>query len=298
MVDYLLGVGILAAIYAINALSLNLQVGMTGLLNFGQVAFVGIGAYSVAILDSHGIPWFFGFLLGAVLAGIAGAVVGRLGRTLASDYWAIATLALAELVRLVALNQDGFTGGAQGISAVTGVWTNLAGTARVTTTFATTFVLIALAFVCAWRVRNGQYGRVLVLIRENPDLAASLRHDVVSAKTRVMALSAVMASVTGGFYAMYISFIGPSQLLPFATFLIFTMIVVGGLANTTGAVVGAILITLLYDGTRFVPDVISMSPDQAAGVRILVVGVVLVGFLLLRTEGLVPEKVRAAHARR
>lgn len=112
MVDYLLGVGVLAAVYAINALSLNLQVGVTGLLNFGQVAFVGIGAYSVAILDSHGVPWMIGFVVGAVLAGIAGALVGRLGRTLASDYWAIATLALAELVRLVALNQDGFTGGA------------------------------------------------------------------------------------------------------------------------------------------------------------------------------------------
>jgi branched-chain amino acid transport system permease protein len=298
VVDYLLGVGILAAVYAINALSLNLQVGVTGLLNFGQVAFVGIGAYSVAILDSHGVPWIFGFLVGAVLAGIAGALVGRLGRTLASDYWAIATLALAELVRLVTLNQDRFTGGAQGLSAVTGLWTNLSGTARDAATFATIFVLLAIAYAVARRVRNDQYGRVLVLIRENPDLAASLRHNVVSAKVRVMALSAVMASVCGGFYAMYISFIGPSQLLPFATFLIFTMVVVGGLGNTTGAVVGAVLITVLYDGTRFVRDWIGVSADQAAAIRILVIGVVLLGFLLVRTEGLVPEKVKTAHARR
>lgn len=298
MVDYLLGVGVLAAVYAINALSLNLQVGVTGLLNFGQVAFVGIGAYSVAILDSHGVPWMIGFVVGAVLAGIAGALVGRLGRTLASDYWAIATLALAELVRLVALNQDGFTGGAQGISAVTGVWTNLSGMTRSVVTFLTILALLTLAYLCTARIRNGQYGRVLALIRENPDLAASLRHDVVSAKTRVMTLSAVMASITGGFYAMYISFIGPSQLLPFATFLIFTMVIVGGLGNTTGAVAGAVLITLLYEGTRFLRDLIDLSADQAAGVRILVVGVVLLGFLLLRTEGLVPEKVRAAHARR
>lgn len=298
MVDYLLGVGILAAVYSINALSLNLQVGVTGLLNFGQVAFVGIGAYSVAILDSHGVPWIFGFLVGAVLAGTAGAIVGRLGRTLASDYWAIATLALAELVRLVALNQDGFTGGAQGLSAVSGLWANLSGTARDAVTFVTILVLFAIAYFVARSVRNSQYGRVLVLIRENPDLAASLRHDVVSSKARVMALSGVMASVCGGFYAMYISFIGPSQLLPFATFLVFTMIVVGGLGNTTGAVVGAVLITVLYDGTRFVRDWIGVSADQAAGIRILVIGVVLLGFLLARTEGLVPEKVRAAHARR
>lgn len=298
MVDYLLGVGILAAVYAINALSLNLQVGVTGLLNFGQVAFVGIGAYSVAILDSHGVPWPIGFLVGGVIAGVAGALVGRLGRTLASDYWAIATLALAELLRLVALNQEGFTGGAQGISAVAGVWSGLRGTNRDAATFVTIALLLVVAYLVARWVRNSQYGRILVLIRENADLAASLRHNVVSAKVRVMALSAVMASVAGGFYAMYISYIGPSQLLPFATFIIFTMVVVGGLGNTTGAVVGAVLITLLYDGTRFLPDLITMSPDQAAGVRILTIGVVLLGFLLLRTEGLVPEKVRAAHARR
>ncbi|MBM7518669.1 branched-chain amino acid ABC transporter permease [Nocardioides nitrophenolicus] len=298
MVDYLLGVGILAAVYSINALSLNLQVGVTGLLNFGQVAFVGIGAYSVAILDRHDVPWFVGFVVGAVLAAFAGALVGRLGRTLASDYWAIATLALAELVRLVALNQEGLTGGAQGLSAVTGIWTGLSGTARDAATFATVLALLAASYVVARRVRMSQYGRVLVLIRENPDLAASLRHNVVSAKARVMALSAVLASVAGGFYAMYISFIGPSQLLPFATFLIFTMVVVGGLGNTTGAVVGAVLITVLYDGTRFVRDWIDVSPDQAAGIRILVIGVVLLGFLLVRTEGIVPEKVRAAHARR
>jgi branched-chain amino acid transport system permease protein len=296
--DYLLGVGILAAVYAINALSLNLQVGVTGLLNFGQVAFVGIGAYSVAILDSHGVPWGVGFIVGAVLAGTAGALVGRLGRTLSSDYWAIATLALAELVRLVALNQDGLTGGAQGLSAVTGVWTSLTGTSRDVATFVTIAVMLGIAYLVARRIRSGQYGRVLVLIRENPDLAASLRHDVVSAKVRVMALSAVMASVCGGFYAMYISFIGPTQLLPFATFLVYTMVVVGGLGNTTGAVVGAVLVTVLYDGTRFVRDWIDVSADQAAGIRILVVGVVLLGFLLVRTEGLVPEKVRAAHARR
>jgi branched-chain amino acid transport system permease protein len=298
VVSYLLGVGILASVYGINALSLNLQVGMTGLMNFGQVAFVGIGAYGVAILGMHGVAWYWGFLVGAVVAAISGALVGRLGRTLASDYWAIATLALAELVRLVALNQTSFTGGPQGISGVAGVWPRLHGTERELMTFLTILALIVVAGVVAWRVRNSQFGRVLVLIRENPNLAASLRHDVVSAKSRVMALAAVMAAISGSFYCMYISYMDPTQLIPFDTFLIFTMIVVGGLANTAGGIAGAVLITLLYDGTRYLPDVISMSADQAAGVRIFVVGVVLLGFLLWRPEGLIREKVRAADAGR
>lgn len=298
MVEFILSIALLAAVYGIYALSLNLQVGVTGMLNFGQVAFVGIGAYSVAILDSHGVHWSIGFLVGALLAGTAGALLGRLGRNLASDYWAIATLALAEVVRLIALNEDGLTGGAQGLAGVTGLWTSLSGSARTLATLATALVLLAVAYVVATRIRNSQFGRVLLLIRENSDLAASLRHDVVSAKSRVMAAAAIMAAVGGGFYAMYISFIGPTQLLPFATFLVFSMIVVGGLGNAAGAVLGAVLVTVLYDASRFLGNVLTLSADQVAGIRIFLVGAILLGFLMVRTEGLLPEKVRNADARR
>jgi len=298
VVEYLLGLGVLVAVYAINAVSLNLQVGVTGLMNFGQVAFVGIGGYSVAICGRYGLGWITGFIVGAVLAGAFGAAVGRLGRTLASDYWAIATLALAELIRLVVLNQDRLTGGPQGIGDITGVWGNLSGPARAVATLATVGVLLVVAALIAQRLTGGQYGRVLRTIRENQDLAASLGHDVVSAKIRIMALSAALASISGSFYAMYISFIGPSQLLPFATFLVFTMVVVGGLGNNLGAVAGAALIAVLYDVTRFLPQFIPLSADQVASLRILVVGVVLLAFLLTRTRGLVPETMRTFDARR
>lgn len=293
-----MSIALLAAVYGIYGLSLNLQVGVTGMLNFGQVAFVGIGAYSVAILDGHGVHWSIGFLVGTVLAGTAGALLGRLGRNLASDYWAIATLALAEVVRLIALNEEGLTGGAQGLAGVTGLWTSLSGTTRTLATLATALLLLALAYLVATRIRNSQFGRILLLIRENADLAASLRHDVVSAKSRVMAVAAIMAAVGGGFYAMYISFMGPTQLVPFATFLVFSMIVVGGLGNAVGAIVGAVLVTVLYDASRFLGNVLTLSADQVAGIRIFLVGAILLCFLLLRTEGLLPEKVRRIDARR
>lgn len=298
MAEFILSIALLATVYSIYALSLNLQVGVTGMLNFGQVAFVGIGAYSVAILDSHGVHWSIGFLVGAALAGIAGALLGRLGRNLASDYWAIATLALAEVVRLVALNEDGLTGGAQGLAGVTGLWTSLSGSTRTLAMLATALLLLAVAYLVATRIRHSQYGRVLLLIRENSDLAASLRHDVVSAKSRVMAVAAIMAAVGGGFYAMYISFMGPTQLVPFATFLVFSMVVVGGLGNAVGAIVGAVLVTVLYDASRFLGNVLTLSADQVAGIRIFLVGAILLGFLLVRTEGLLPEKVRSIDARR
>lgn len=298
MAEYLLGLMVLIGIYAINAVSLNLQVGFTGLMNFGQVAFVGIGGYSVAICDHYGWGWPVGFIIGAALAACFGAAVGRLGRTLASDYWAIATLALAELIRLVVLNQDRLTGGPQGIGDITGVWSNLSGPTRAAATLATIGVLLAATVLIATRLTGNQYGRVLRTVRENQDLAASLGHNVVSAKTRVMAVSAAMAAVSGGFFAMYISYIGPTQLLPFATFLIFTMVVVGGLGNLWGAVAGAALIAALYDVTRILPQIIPLSADQVASLRILAVGVVLLAFLLTRTRGLVPEKMRTFDAGR
>lgn len=298
MVEFLLSMVFLAAVYGIYAVSLNLQVGVTGMLNFGQVAFVGIGAYSVAILDSRGVHWSIGFLVGATLAGLAGALVGRLGRNLTSDYWAIATLALAEIVRLVILNQDSLTGGPQGLARITGLWTNLPVKMRMGASLATVLILLLLTYLVATAIRNSQFGRLLLLVRENPDLAASLRHDVVSTKSRLMALAAVMAAVGGGFYTMYISFIGPTQLLPFATFLIFSMIVVGGLGNTLGAIVGAVLVTTLYDASRFLGNVLTLSADQVAGIRIFLVGAVLLGFLMVRTQGLLPERVRQIDARR
>ncbi|WP_456695060.1 branched-chain amino acid ABC transporter permease [Aeromicrobium sp. P5_D10] len=297
MPDYLIGVAILFAVYGINAISLNLQVGVTGLINFGQVAFVGIGAYSVAILSQHSVPWPLGFLVGGIIAALAGAAVGRLGRTLASDYWAIATLALAELIRLIALNSD-FTGGAQGLSNVPNLWSGLSGRSRDLAILLTVLVLLGIAYLIGRRLVDGQFGRVLRTIREHQDLAAALGHDVVSAKVRVMAISAAIAAVSGGFYAMYISFIGPSQLMPFETFLIFAMVVVGGQGSVLGALLGAALITLLYDSSRFLNDIINLSADQAASARVLVVGAVLLGFLLVRSRGIVPEKARIFHAAR
>lgn len=297
MLDYTIGVAALFAVYGINAVSLNLQVGVSGLINFGQVAFVGIGAYSVAILSQHSVPWPVGFMVGGLIAAAAGAAVGRLGRTLSSDYWAIATLALAELARLIALNSD-FTGGAQGLSNVPTLWTDLTGRTRDIAVLVTALLVLGFAYLIARRLVDGQFGRILRTIREHQDLAAALGHDVVSAKVRIMAISAAIAAVAGGFYAMYISFIGPTQLLPFETFLIFAMIVVGGQGSVIGSLLGAALITLLYDASRFLNDVINLSADQAASARVLVIGAVLLAFLLVRSRGIVPEKARTFHVAR
>jgi branched-chain amino acid transport system permease protein len=296
VLEFLLGVAVLAALYGVLSVSLNLQAGVTGLLDFGLVAFFGIGAYATGIASIHDVPWELGVLIGAALAAVLGAAVGALGRTLGAEYWAIATLAVAELLRLVALNSDGLTRGAQGITSVQPFFPGLGPTAR---DLAWLVIAVALLAVCAfisWRVTETQFGRVLRLIREREDQAAALGHNVVGAKVRVMALSGVMAALMGSLYTHYITFIGPQQMAPFATFLVWTMVVVGGFGSLTGVVAGAFLVQLLYELTRFIDDVTNISAESAGGIRILVVGAALLGFLFFRPAGLVPERLRTVRA--
>jgi branched-chain amino acid transport system permease protein len=91
VLEFLLGVAVVAALFGVLAVCLNLEAGVTGLLNFGLVAFFGIGAYATGIASLHGVSWEIGMLIGVVLAALAGAGVGLLGRTLAAEYWAVAT---------------------------------------------------------------------------------------------------------------------------------------------------------------------------------------------------------------
>jgi branched-chain amino acid transport system permease protein len=298
VLDFLLGALVLAGLYGILAVSLHLQFGETGLLDFGLAGFFGIGAYATSIGAAHGLSWPLGMAIGMVLAALAGAAVGLLGRTLTAEYWAIATLALAELVRLVALNAS-FTGGTNGLSTARPFFTGISDpTLRDAAWLLTAASVLALCALVAWRITGTQFGRVLRMVREQEQLAASLAHDVVGAKVRAMAVSAPMAALAGSLYTHYISFVGPGDIDPFLTFIVFTMVVVGGLGRLWGVVLGAVLVQLLYDATRYLGDVVPISPNAAGGLRILIIGGALLGFLLFRPGGLLPERRRSFDAAR
>lgn len=298
MLDFLLHIGIMSAIYGIAAVSLNLQAGVGGLLNFGQVAFFGLGAYGVGIASYHGAPLWMGVVGGMLAAALAGAAVGRLGRTLLADYWAIATLALAELVRLVFLNEEWLARGADGIGSIPGLWGMLSGTVRDAAILATIAAILVGLYFTAERITRIQFGRVARLMREQPNLAAAFGYDIIKVKVRVMMVGAAFAAIGGALFTTYISFIGPGQLRPIDTFLVWAIVVVGGLGNHIGAIVGAVVINVLYVGSRFANDFVHLPADTAASVRLLLVGVTLLGFLLFRTNGLVPERLRTVDAER
>jgi branched-chain amino acid transport system permease protein len=294
--DFLLYLVTVAAIYGLLAISLNLQAGVSGLLNFGHVAFFGSGAYATGIVALQGGSWMLGLLAGVVVASALGAAVGRLGRTLAADYWAIITLAIAECLRLVVDNQTGLTGGAQGISGIPGPFTGLGSNASTFGWILAGLVLLAAGWWLAEHLTGTQFGRVLRLLREQPLLAESLGHNVTGAKVRLLMIAAPLAAVAGSVYTLYISYIGPDQLLPIETFLVFTMLIVGGVGNTAGAVLGALAVQLIYSGSRFVMDYLPIPAGSAGSIRLLLIGALLTTFLLVKPNGLLPERIRRVDA--
>jgi branched-chain amino acid transport system permease protein len=292
--SFLLHVATLSCIYALLALGLNLQAGFAGLLNFGFVAFAGVGAYASAIASSLGYPVPFGMLAGMAVAMLVGYVMARLGRNLASDYWAIATLAVAELIRTVALNENWLTGGAQGISGVPAMFGSAAGVQYDFSFFLLALAMVVIAFTACTRLTRGRFGRAIRLMREEPALATSLGYQLVPLKVKATVTSAAIASVGGSLLAHYMSFVGPDYMLSSETFLVWTMVMIGGLGNNVGVILGAFLVEAVYSAVPFLKDYLAISSDIAGAVRLGTIGVVLLVCLLVRPGGLVPEKIRSA----
>ncbi|QIE22886.1 branched-chain amino acid ABC transporter permease [Caballeronia sp. SBC2] len=294
MYSFLLHVATLSCIYALLGLALNLQAGFAGLLNFGFVAFAGVGAYASAITSSLGYPAPIGVLFGVIAAMFVGFFMARLGRNLASDYWAIATLAVAELIRTVALNENWLTGGAQGISGVPALFRSAAGVQNDLAFFLLALAMVAIALFACVRLSRGRFGRAIRLMREEPALATSLGYQLVPLKVKATVTSAAIASVGGSLLAHYMSFVGPDYMLASETFVIWTMVMIGGLGNNLGVVLGALLVEAIYSAVPFAKDYLNINSDIAGAVRLGTIGVVLLACLLVRPGGLLPEKIRSA----
>lgn len=292
MFDFLLHAVTVTAIYALIAVSLNIQAGYAGLLNLGHIAFVGVGAYAIGI--AHQMQWnpAVGWMLGLAVAAILGFFVSRLGRNLGADYWGIATLAVAEIVRTIALNEDWLTGGAQGISGISPMWSSMSSSASRWSFLATVVVTLLAAAALTSRLGAGRFGRSLRLMREEPALATSMGYDLVGLKSRATVTSAMMAAVAGAFLGHYVSYVGPDFMLASETFMIWTMVMIGGLGNVAGVVVGALLVQGIYISVPFARDFLGIGSDVAGAMRLGVIGCLLLACLLWRKDGLLPETLR------
>lgn len=289
LLDYVLDTLVYIGIYAILAISLNLEAGYTRLMNFGKVAFFAIGAYTSAILTASGIPIVIGILAGMVLCAFFGYLVALPTLRLRADYLAIVTLSFGEILRLFLLNELWLTEGPMGVRGIPQPLYSIFEDNYILFYAIFVYVLLLLCYLFAERVVNSPFGRILKAIRDDEDAVQAFGKDTYLFKIKIFVIGSVMAGISGSLFAHYIAFISPDMFYPTLTFSVWTMMVLGGSANNFGVIAGAILVQVLERGTRFLKDFIIL-PVEPSNLRIIIIGLLLILFLIYRPDGILKER--------
>jgi branched-chain amino acid transport system permease protein len=289
--------------YAIIALGLNLQWGQTGLFNVGVAGFVGVGAYASALLttpasETHlgGLHWAIGLgWVGAMaIAAAASALIGALTLRLRADYLAITTFGVAVTINLIALNAQGLTGGPYGIAFIPRPFGDLAERpfAFNVANLALVAILVAVLYVALERLVRSPWGRVLRAIREDERAAASLGKSPRLYRLQAFALGGAIMGLGGAVQAHFIGFIAPDNYLSSLTFLVWTMLIIGGSGNNRGAILGGVLVWALWSASGMAISALFPPESQAraSALQIVAIGVILALTLLLRPRGLIGER--------
>jgi branched-chain amino acid transport system permease protein len=304
-------VGVVVGIYTVFSAGLQLQFGFTGLLNFGHVASMAVGAYTMAILVVK-VHWpLWGASLAAIAAGMVfGALLGLPALRLRIDYFAITTIAIGEIVRYVALNAQSLTGGPLGTSNLAGPtqvaqyngsWTafqdrvqgwlgHIVGShAGPDFTMLVIVWVVALASLAAlWPLARSPWGRVLRAIRDDQDAAASLGKPVLWYKLQSLAIGSAFGAIAGLLYAFEFQFFSPDDFAPLVTFYAWLIVLMGGTARLWAVPVGATIFGLIFAGTRFFnfKPFSYLDPAQLAYTRLMVIGAILIALMAWRPQGL------------
>jgi len=291
MIAYLTAIATLVGVRSLLTLGLNVQWGLTGLVNLGVVAFFAVGAYTSALLAVGGTPLVLAWPAAIALAAVAGAGLAMIALRLREDYLAIVTLGFAEVLRLFLLNEAWLTRGANGVTGIP---------RPLHERFATHYDLFYLALVLAAvagvylaleRVRCSPFGRVLRAIREDEIVAAVAGKSVFRYKVQSFALGGGVAGLAGILFAHYLAYVEPNMFLPQESLFVWLALILGGSGNNRGALLGSAVLLGLLEGSRFAKDVIPfLSGVRLAAAQQILVGVVLVALMIRRPEGLLPEK--------
>lgn len=288
--EYLVHLGVLFAIFAILALSLQLVVGYTGLLSVTHAAFYGIGAYTTALLITNlGVNFFVALVAGLVLSASVALLVGLVLSKFRGDYYALASLGFNVIVFSIFLNWQSLTRGPLGIPGIDRPVVDLGFMMyEVRENFAfliLSLILLLLIYRASYLVTHSSFGRALKAIREDEEALAVFGYHTLLFKLAVFVASAGVAAVAGALYASYITFIDPSSFTINESIFILAIIILGGLGSLRGAIIGAAVLILLPEALRFV----GFPSDIAAQMRQVIYGLILVGLMLYRPQGLVGE---------
>jgi branched-chain amino acid transport system permease protein len=291
--SYLAAMAVFAGLYALMALGLNLIWGLAGMINLGLVGFYAIGAYTTALLTVKlGLPPLLAVGLAACLSALTGGVVAIVTARLKGDYLAIVTLGFAEVVRLVASNEIWLTGGTSGVSNVPGLPRDLLSAGQVNIAYAILiWIAVAFAALALGRLSSSPFGRVLRAIREDEMVAAVAGKRVLRFKVQAFMVGAFVLGAAGALYAHYVSYVAPDAFLPLITIYVVLALTAGGTGTMRGALLGAVIVVALTEGTRFLGSALpNVSPVRIAALREGVIGVALILVLTFRPQGLLPER--------
>ena len=281
--EYLINLGILFCIYGVLALSLNMVVGMTGLLSLGHAAFFGIGAYATAlVMTEFGVNFFVSLLIGAIINIAVAYLVGKILSRFRGGYYAIVSSGLAIIVYSLLLNWKDLTNGPLGIFGIPKP--SLFGMAIDSNSafFVLALIMLALFFALYVYIDRSSYGRGLKAIREDEQLAIVMGYPAHRMKTIIFLLSAVIAGIAGALFASYIAFIDPSTFQVHESVFLFTIIIIGGLASGVGSIVGALILLSLPEILRFV----GLPYETAAQLQQIIYGLALILIMVYKPRGL------------
>lgn len=272
-------------VYILAGLGLMVMVGFTGLVSFGHGAFLGIGAYTNAVLLGYGLPFFVTLPIAALLAGLIGAALGRAASKMHGFYMAIATLAFAIVVETAIGAWEPVTGGHIGLAVpnmsafgweINAGWTQY-------------YLILAIVLVCIWGVANlmrSPTGRAFVAVRDSETSARSLGLNI--SRTRIVAffISATLTGLAGGLLSHLMFYLSPESFGVNESLKILLMVIVGGLGTITGAIFGAVFVSILPNLIALMRDVLPQAIANQSGLEQFMFGAIIAAFIIFEPEGL------------
>jgi branched-chain amino acid transport system permease protein len=312
--------GIEAIVFALAAIGVNMQFGYTGLLNFGQSAFMAVGGYSVAVtVVELGLNFWVGIVIGLVVAALLALLLGIPTLRLRADYLAIVTIAAAEIVRLLvrSVTFKDFFGGSDGKQAFANGFFELnplssdislqIGPVGLNNNqlfiLIIGWILVLLACLLVWLLVRSPWGRVLKGIREDEDAVRSLGKNVFTYKMQALVLGGMFGAVAGFVYAIGNQAVSPDFFGTDTTFFAYAILILGGAARVFGPVLGSIIFWAIIQGTDVflrsaidigVPIISLMDGTQAAVVRFILVGLGIMLLMIFRPQGILGDRKELA----
>ncbi len=286
--EYVLRIAVYAGIYIILASSLNITNGYTGLFSFGHAAFYGIGAYTSAILATRvGLPFWLTLPLAGVVAGLFGAAIALPTLRLRGIFLALVTIGFQEIAYLVILNWISLTRGPMGIPGIPPptIW-GVPLTGNRGYYYLVLALDLAVLFLIS-RIVTSRVGRAFVAVREDELAAGSAGIAIFPTKVLAFVIATFLAGIAGAFFAHHARFVSADSFRLDETFVILTMLIVGGMGSVLGPVIGAVFLVVLPEVSRFLAEY-----------RGVVYGLILIAVILFRPEGVagVPGIIQARGA--